>query len=390
MTPTIAARFNGRDNNFNLIRFLAASAVLLDHCVALGAGGHPRLLQLGPLTFDFAAFPIGRMAVDVFFVVSGFLVTRSALTRPTVTDYVVARALRLFPALIVVSLAVALLLGPLVTTLPLSAYFTDLKTWIYGPITASLADNNSPLPGVFETGPAPGIINSPLWTLRYEAICYVLLAGLAMVGALINRRIAYSFAGLFAAYLLVTFATPWRGEVAAIDSAARFVLSFFLGGFFFVFAEKIRLHWLAVLGAAALAWVTRETVFAELTFRIALAYGVIWLALVPGGAIRGFNRLGDYSYGLYILCWPVQQTLILAMPQASALVLFAVSFPVTLALAALSWHLVEHPALRQKERAMRKADATVVWLNKRVAGLRGERHQVRQAPKLMPPETPTR
>lgn len=346
---------SGRDNNFNLIRFLAATLVLLDHSVALAGTGEPRLLTLGALSLNLDAIPLGRIAVDVFFVVSGFLVTRSVLTRPTVTEFAVARALRLLPALLAVSFMIAFVLGPLVSDRSFAEYFSDLKAWIYVPLTGFLVSHSETLPGVFETGREQGVVNSPLWTLRYEAMCYAILAVLGLAGALLHRRVVYSLAGLLAAYLLVTFATDLRGQIAAIDSLARFGLSFFLGGALFVFSEKVRLHWLGVVGLAALAAVTSQTAIAEFTFRLALAYGVIWTALIPGGALRGFNRLGDYSYGLYILCWPIQQTIVMLIPAIAAPALFALSFPITLGLAALSWHLVEHPALKRKEATSRRA-----------------------------------
>ena len=110
MADTIAASLQGRDNNFNLIRFIAASAVLVDHSFALVA---PE--QAAGAAIDFETLEIGRLAVDVFFIISGFLVTRSVLTQPTLVDYGVARVLRLFPALIVVCILIAFVLGPLVT-----------------------------------------------------------------------------------------------------------------------------------------------------------------------------------------------------------------------------------------------------------------------------------
>ncbi|XSG82664.1 MAG: acyltransferase family protein [Methyloligella sp. ZOD6] len=377
--PTIAERLSGRDNNFNLIRFIAAAVVLLDHSVALAGTGETRLLVLGPLTVDFETFPLGRIAVDVFFVVSGFLVTRSVLTRPTVLDFAVARALRLFPALLAVSFAIAFLLGPLISDKSFAEYFGDLKAWIYGPLTGFLVSHSLPLPGVFETVPEEkGIVNSPLWTLRYEAICYGILAVLALLGALLDRRIVYALAGLLAAYLLVTFATDLRGHIAAVDSLARFGLSFFLGGAFFVFADRIRLNWIWMVGLAVVALATSTTAIAEFTFRLALAYGVLWAALVPGGFIRGFNRLGDYSYGLYILCWPIQQTVVTLIPTIAAPALFAISFPITLGLAALSWHLVEHPALKRKDATSRRAAVLMASGRERLETWRANRRKARR------------
>jgi peptidoglycan/LPS O-acetylase OafA/YrhL len=344
MASTIAALLHGRDNNFNLIRFLAASAVLLDHSFALVAHD-----QTASALIDVERLEIGRLAVDVFFILSGFLVTRSVMTQPTLIDYAVARFLRLFPALLVACIGIAFVLGPIVTSASLGDYFTDPRPWLFVPLTTSLITHSMTLPGVFEHVPESGVIDPPLWTLRYETMCYVLLALFALVGALATRfRATLTLAVVLGAYAFITFATSWRGDSSAIDSAARFVLDFFLGGAFYVFADKIRvdLRVALVLGLAAAA--TFGTAAYEAVFRVALTYGLLWFALVPAGAIRRFNLIGDYSYGIYILCFPIQQTFVMLNPQITPGWLFMCSFPAVLALAILSWHFIEHPALRRK------------------------------------------
>jgi peptidoglycan/LPS O-acetylase OafA/YrhL len=344
MANTIASLFHGRDNNFNLIRFIAASAVLLDHCFALVAPG-----QRATAFVDMESLALGRIAVDVFFIVSGFLVTRSVLTQPTLVDYAVARFLRLFPALFVATIGIAFVLGPLVTLVSWQDYLADPRTWLFVPLTASLITHSMTLPGVFDAVPVSGVIDPPLWTLRYETMCYMLLALFALVGALATRfRSTLTLALVFGFYLFVTFATPWRAEVAAVDSMTRFILGFFLGGAFYVFADKIRLDLGVAVLLAILALASYRTPFSEMALRLALAYGVLWFALVPAGAIRGFNRVGDYSYGIYILCFPIQQTFVMLDPEITPLWLLLCSFPAVLAFAILSWHCIEHPALRQK------------------------------------------
>jgi len=86
----------------------------------------------------------------------------------------------------------------------------------------------------------------------------------------------------------------------------------------------------------------------EVVLRTAMAYGLLWFALVPAGLIRRFNLIGDYSYGLYILCFPIQQTFVMLAPAITPGALFVCGVPAVLALAVLSWHFIEHPSLRQK------------------------------------------
>ena len=284
MAKTIAALLHGRDNNFNLIRFTAASAVLLDHSFALVAQGH----AAGDL-IDMERLEIGRLAVDVFFIVSGFLVTRSVLTQPTLVDYAVARFLRLFPALLVATIGIAFVLGPLVTSVSWQDYFSDPRPWLYVPLTASLITHSLTLPGVFDTVPEAGVIDAPLWTLRYETMCYVLLALFAGLGMLATRtRAGLTLALILAVYVIVTFATPWRGEYAAIDSAMRFVLGFFVGGALYLYADKIRLSFGVALLLGVAAFAAYGTPIYEM---VAQGRARLWADLVCAGACRSAQAL---------------------------------------------------------------------------------------------------
>ena len=97
---------------------------------------------------------------------------------------------------------------------------------------------------------------------------------------------------------------------------------------------------------------------------------MFWIAFVPGGFIRKFNQFGDYSYGLYIYAFPIQQMLIAFFPAIGPLPLLISGFFVTLLVAMISWNSVEKPALdlkgkihprfvawREKVRGLRKPQA---------------------------------
>jgi len=122
VTNTVGERAHGRDNNFNLVRLMAAGLVLVSHSWPLTATPGEPLER-------FADFSLGHLGVDIFFVVSGFLVTGSLLARGSLASFVRARALRIFPALVVCAFGTALVIGPFVTQLPLGRYFGAWDTW---------------------------------------------------------------------------------------------------------------------------------------------------------------------------------------------------------------------------------------------------------------------
>lgn len=116
---------------------------------------------------------------------------------------------------------------------------------------------------------------------------------------------------------------------------------------------------------------SQGTAFQEVAVRVALTYGLLWFALVLAGAIRRFDLIGDYSYGIYIICFPIQQTLVMLDPQITPSWLLLCSFPAVLAFAILSWHFIEHPALRQKSWARDCVGSMVLGVRQRLAAAWG-------------------
>ena len=159
------------------------------------------------------------------------------------------------------------------------------------------------MPGVFEHVPLSGVIDPPLWTLRYRvdvlrpagAVC-------ALAGVLATRMRASSGCDarrhvrpLCLRHLRHALA---RGVRARSGAAARFVLCFFLGGALYLYADKIRLDASIAVALGLVAVLCLGTAAYEVAFRVALAYGVLWFALVPAGPLRRYNMIGDYSLSL--------------------------------------------------------------------------------------------
>ena len=194
---TLAEASTRRDNNFNLIRLVAAWAVIFGHSHALAVWGGPDpVWSLLKIKFS------GTVAVDVFFVVSGFLITAS-LERNTLRTFLASRALRIFPALLACVSACVFVLGPLLTTA--DDYWTRPETWRYFTANVGLSMNTAYfLPGVF-AGRTFESINASLWSLPVEVRCYL---ALAVLGALsLHRR--WRFNVLFALGLAAGFVVLW-------------------------------------------------------------------------------------------------------------------------------------------------------------------------------------
>src|SRR5215207_8588173 len=169
-------------NNFALLRLAAAVSVVVSHAFYLTTGNEFAQPLAGMTRYN-----LGQHAVNVFFILSGLMVAGSLDRAPSLTSFVLARILRILPGLAICVLLTAFLIGPLVSTLSLTAYFSNTQTYTYPAQTLTLAKISGLLPGVFDGNPHPGV-NIPLWTLKYEVLCYGLLALLAAMGAWRSQR----------------------------------------------------------------------------------------------------------------------------------------------------------------------------------------------------------
>jgi peptidoglycan/LPS O-acetylase OafA/YrhL len=337
----------GHDNNFNLLRFTAASAVLGAHCWPLSGGS-----DVADPLYGLIGITMGGLAVQIFFGISGFLVASSWTRNPRTVSFLAARILRIFPALFVVLVATAFVLGPAMTVLPLQEYFSSFATWIYVPTgLALLKAPGGRLPGVFAEAPYPFTLNGSLWTLFFEVGLYCLIMAIGLIGWLRPRRFGIVLLGLAIAAAAVSL-LPIARTSAILANFALVTSPFLTGTTAWIWRDRISVRWpwpvlfVAVTTAALLLGMPATNPL----FSMAIASLALYVALVPGGHIRSFNHLGDYSYGIYIYAFPVQQTIASLFPRIGVGGLFAASFPVSLCLAIFSWHLIESPAMRVRNR----------------------------------------
>jgi peptidoglycan/LPS O-acetylase OafA/YrhL len=353
---SIAARTETRRNAFDVLRLLAASLVLILHCYALTDSGAPAL------------WPLLGVGVVMFFAMSGFLVTRSWLAQPAPGAFAAKRALRLFPALVVVVALTALVLGPAVTTVSLGTYFGDPATYLYVVKCSLLWTVQNHLPGVFAGNPYPDAANGSLWTLPVEAGAYV---GVAVVGLTIGLRrgwlpLAAVVVGTFLLTPVVALDKHLALSTAGTEGiqptvVIQLYVAFAAGMLMWIERERVALRWRYLVPALVLWVLVWKTSWGPAVAALVVPYATLFAAFRLPQWANGLNRrLGDPSYGVYILAFPVQQTLVQLLGRGiSPGVLLLVSWPVTLVLAVASWRLVERPALAHKPGRRRRSDTPV-------------------------------
>ncbi len=343
MTPTVDTAISTGRNNFNLMRLIAAWLVIYSHSWPItGSAGVDAISALTQIKSG------GALAVDVFFLISGFLVAAS-FQRNALREFVLARALRIYPALIVCVLLSVCVLGPLLTTAP--DYWSDQKTWRYLWANASLWRAQFWLPGVFDTLPRTAV-NGSLWTLPIEGHLYVALTIAGLAGMLAPKR--YLPAWTLAVAAACAFAYL-RAPLPEHLVYLLWVTVFFITGTLcWVYRQHIPLSIWPMLTLLAAAVALRGTWWFGLVYVPLLTYATFYIALIPKLPVIART---DLSYGLYLYGWPMQQLALLA-GAATVATNTAVATAFAFACAALSWFLVERPALGWKRRLLAKRSPT--------------------------------
>jgi peptidoglycan/LPS O-acetylase OafA/YrhL len=333
----------GRDNNMQLLRVLAAAAVLLFHCYALTDHwtDEPLWRAAPPLN-------LGALGVQVFFVISGFLVTQSWLAREHLASFAVARALRIYPALVAATL-LTVVLAAWSSRLSARLFWRDPQTVDYVLHTPFGFAVRHFLAGAYASNPSAGAVNGSLYTLPFELRLYVAVAVLGVAGLLTRRRAALA---AIAAATAVALAWPdWIDrlfDAGREQHVAQLALLFALGMLAYLWRETIPLSRALALVLLLLLAVDPGGLVRTALLAPVLAYLVLVFAYHPRLRWRAYQRAGDYSYGLYVYAFPIQQTLVERMPGVAPATLFALALPLTLALAVVSWHALERPLLGLK------------------------------------------
>ena len=344
---------SGRQNNFNLLRLFFASLVLLSHCSELLDGNRDR----EPLFALFHTISLGDLAVDGFFLLSGYLIVQSWQLNSLWRRFLKKRILRIYPAFIVASLVCAFIVGPLGSDA--AAYFRafDMPTFIrsvfllHDPIT----------PPVFEGSPAP-YVNGAMWTIKHEFRCYLMVLGLGCIG-LIGRFHTMMIVAAISGMMVLITALGLNIEILhhhfpPYNKIVKFVYFFSIGGYFYLYRDRIPLNiYFAVPVALALVAAMFSPVLAELALAPFGGYLLFLFGFARISPLVRFSRLPDVSYGVYLYGWPAQKLVIWYLPAISVAGVFFASAIGCVTAGLLSWFLVEKWCLQLKEQPPRTTPA---------------------------------
>lgn len=329
-------------NSFNLLRLVAAGMVVLSHSYAIA--GHPEP-HIGSVN-------LGAVGVWIFFILSGYLISASWHQYPRFNVFMSKRILRIFPGLGAM-LIITVIAGAFLTSLPPMDYLSNPSIISYFN-NLFLYQLQFSLPGVFEGNPYPNVVNGSLWTLPYEFTMYLILGVIGATGFYKKISIKTIWLSLLLASVAVygIFHRPpdFHLFYLGLPSFLPLALMFFTGVYIQerLDVTKTKPLWGVVALIAFLLGCSVIPFLAPVFAATFLAYAVFALGSLPYGA--WLQKYGDYSYGIYIYAFPVQQALEQITQTQSTKKIFLASFLISGMLGALSWFIVEEPALKLKRK----------------------------------------
>ena len=352
------AATGGRSAGFDYLRIGLAVAIVCWHSILLCYGG-----AVEQAIWRSAWRPLPSAILPVFFALSGFLVAGSLERCPTLISFFGLRILRILPALAVEITLSALLLGPLLTQVPLREYFASPIFHAY--FLNILGDIQYTLPGLFPANPKPEIVNGQLWTIPFELQCYLALGLLGLIGAIRRRALLLGAMALLQA-IAIWHAFSKTDPTGGAVTGSVLVMSFLAGVTLYVYRDRI--PWSAPLGlAAALATAVLLSVpNGEYAVAFPAAYLTVYAGLLNPRKIPVIFK-GDYSYGIYLYGFPLAQAFVSLGPGTRHWYWYMLAvLPACALVACISWTRVEKPALRLR-RYLPGLEARAVA---RLAGLR--------------------
>jgi peptidoglycan/LPS O-acetylase OafA/YrhL len=335
------------NGSFLYIRLLAAVAVLHSHSYAIVSGDRDSQPIVPILDVT-----VGTFAVQIFFAISGYLICGSAL-KGKFFEFLIARCLRIYPALIAVIFSTYLIIGPLASDLKIADYFSNSASWKYVLKNCSMIlGARFDLPGVFVSNPLTAMVNGSLWTLPYELRMYLLFSVMCLAVSVFKIRSVKSAFGIIILILICSNVFLYNDllpkgksiEVVELVPSDLFYI--------FVFGSMTRLvgnyfsarpiYIVPLIVFLSFINIYSHTIFL-LIYYVILSYLLICFAFLASKFIKSVPN--DYSYSTYLWAFPIQQMLVFFLPGIGVIQLSLLSLGVVAVFAHLTWIYVENPMI---------------------------------------------
>ncbi|WP_281234499.1 acyltransferase family protein [Flavobacterium gelatinilyticum] len=334
----ITCFLNKENNNLDLIRILLACIVILGHTIALN-GITPYWTD--PVSLFFPVTYSGALAVKLFFFISGLVVTNSHLKNDSFVYFAISRLFRILPALLFLLLITVFLIGPTITNISISEYFSDYNNYKYI-IKNIYFKTQYILTGVFNNNLYKDAVNGSLWSLNYEIKCYI---ALMCTFLLIKNKRTFFFNISFAALFMVSV-FPSNFILSRLSNNPEIYylpISFAYGVFLAINQNKSIMNLPLVLLSFFVYFLFRGHQAEELFLIVAFCNLIIFIS--SREFILKFKPKYDISYGIYLWGFLIQQIVYFCFGTIYAGLHFIAAVSISITIAYISFIYIEKPSI---------------------------------------------
>lgn len=361
---TMEEIYSYKENSFNIVRLLLAISVVYSHSFILyGSKKTDILVRITNGQIDF-----GSLAVNGFFIISGFLITQSMLNSKGYIDYLIKRCIRIFPAFLVSLLFCAFVIGPIVSSYSIQEYFftnniLEPLNFVWKNITMNISGYSWGFHDVFVNNPFASSVNGSIWTLKHELGCYFIVMIFSFFYVFKNRStlLVISIVTLLLAILNIKFGinvlnlneSYWLLGIAEYNSFIIFSCYFIMGSLIYIYKDKLKVNYRYLLLCTLLIMLGNKTSNLKIILLLVLPYFLISICLITN--IKSVTKYGDFSYGIYIYSFPIQQLIVNYIGQNISLTTYIIlSIIISFIFAVVSWRFIERPFLYLKKVEFKK------------------------------------
>lgn len=337
------------DNNFDALRIFAALCVIFAHNFNIYGLPEPIILKASD---HYRVIAFGILGVSVFFTISGYLIAQSLCSTSSLKNFAIRRVARIYPGYLVNLFFIVVIFAPFISKLSVWEYFysaTNIHSSRF--LKALLIFKVPELPGVFTENHDKNLVNPPLWTMWWEVRCYFVIAFLYWWQGGFDKKTFFLIP-----LSLIIFNIFLYPPIPEASDASIYCTLFALGACYYIYKDflKLKITYFLFLTAIMVAMVVFNSIlipdFSDYIiplYMLVISYIVIFIGLFNNW-LKVVGKYGDFSYGLYIYAWPIQQQVAFyyKFDQVNFIPFCIVNLVATLIMAMLSWHFVEKPVLR--------------------------------------------
>ena len=331
-----------KDNNFGFLRLLFSYLVIVAHADIL-PNADSQFKIFYPLIYPFAN---GSLAVEGFFLISGYLIYKSFMQSSSAFSYFRKRVLRIYPGFIVASLFCIFLVAPISGGWVLLSQLTILD-WARN-VFNMFALLQVSVKGVFPNMPNLPL-NSPMWTIKFEFICYLIVPFLVLF--LKNRnQLLLLFLGVAGLHIL-SIHFNLLNSMPFIYKFSQLFSAFLVGSLFYVFRDKV--IWSQRYSLASILLlipILYMPYIANLGLMILGGYLLFNFAFnYHNTSLANIGKNTDISYGVYLYAWPIS-ALVTQFIVGGRWLHLGLTLAIASILGYLSWRIIEKPFMQMKHK----------------------------------------